>query len=179
MYIEQLDDARLLIALGSEETTLFGGSAEAEDCTEGSLRAFYGLISLAAAKTGIPLNNKRITVELLPGGGSCLMIVTFQPQKRLPAGRSVRLIAGFKSAGDMLECTSRLREIPEISSAAASIRKARSGYFVAASSAPLQARAIFRVMSEYAPVRRLSLRESLRLNEYSEQLYSGSISKLP
>ena len=176
MYIEQLDNERLLIALTKDEAALFPGKTLPPSYGDPSLRTFLGLISLAAAKSGIKLSNKRIVVELLPGSGDRLLIVTFTPQRLLPAGRSVFLCVRFASAGDLYTCFERLSATPSAGAAEAALYRTGDPYVAVLEFTPFQARSIHGILAEYGRVTTVSRRKLLHLDEFAEKLFCGSVS---
>lgn len=85
MTIEQLDETRVLIALGKDDMHILS----LEYSTMGfkdpySRRVLKKLLALAGAKTGLTVSNRTVMVEALPYDKGCLLVLTLVPKENGP-----------------------------------------------------------------------------------------------
>lgn len=77
MIIERLDSNRLLITLQSDDLDVFEIEADTLNMENSAHAALIReIISLALVKTGIHAYRKRLSVETLPYGSGCFLLVT-------------------------------------------------------------------------------------------------------
>ncbi len=106
MFIEQLDNTRLLITLENDDLGVFDLNPK-KILTEDreTKRLFKQILTLAAIKTGVTLKNKSISVELMPYDSGCFLLVTIRNKKRkiyrIKKNDSY-LLAEFHSPDDVL-----------------------------------------------------------------------------
>ena len=112
MFIEQLDRTRLLITLENEDLSVFELTPKSIDFEKKKTkRLFKQILGLAAVKTGIPLRDKTISVELLPYEGGCFLLATIKNKKRkiykIKKNHSY-FLASFDSADAVLDALKEL-----------------------------------------------------------------------
>lgn len=109
MEIDRLDDNRILITFEREEFDFLLKDRKLKNLdNEYSPHLFFGMITLAAVKSGISLSGKRMTVHYLTGSCHNFIIITVNPQKCLPTVRSVWLCASFSDYFTMTEAIPRI-----------------------------------------------------------------------
>ena len=107
MYIERLDRSRVLVALDSDEMSLF--SVEGGRFSGASVRLLGGLFGLIASKEGISLKRRKVKVELLKGSDTFFIIISLSDIALLPSGNVLTGAVLFDSSYDLCLCTQRLR----------------------------------------------------------------------
>ena len=110
MYIEKLDPQRILIALSSDDITIFSSSRDhIELSDDNSLRLFSSLIELAAVGCGLPTKGRKFKLELLCGTDTFFIILTLVSSTAfLPMGNRRIICARFDNASDLTECIERI-----------------------------------------------------------------------
>lgn len=85
MTIEQIDETRVLIALGQDDMRLLSLEYETLSFKDPySRRILKKLLKLAGARTGVPFSRQRVFVEALPYDKGCLLVLTFIPKEDAP-----------------------------------------------------------------------------------------------
>lgn len=83
MTIEQIDKGKVLILLGKDDMRDFSLSYNTLGFSDPHSRKILSrLLTLACSKTGLSPENKRMTVEAIPHGSGCLLLLTMREKKR-------------------------------------------------------------------------------------------------
>ena len=154
MYIERLDDSRLLINIDERELSLFSSSI------------LPLLVPLAAEKAGFSLKSKRFSVHTLPHCGGVFLIITVTERPFLPCGSPPMICARFGELLDVFDCLERL-DIGGLISADLCIHRGK--YTLLAALPDVDAR-FLHIFSEYADARPISRREALHIEEAADKM---------
>ncbi len=113
MTIEQLDERKVLISLGSDDMKSF--ELEFENMSfysEHSKRVLLRLLQLACMKAGISSRSKSVLMEALPHKSGCLLLVTMLEEKSRKTYKVKRVTSQvcfeFESAEAMLSAAQEL-----------------------------------------------------------------------
>ena len=107
MTVEKLSETTVLVSLERAEMTSRGLDLNSSDA-EGVRMALAEVLRRVGEELGRDYSGKSCLVEALPGGGSCLLVITVRGAKRRRyyrvkrAGR--REYCLFANADDMLDC---------------------------------------------------------------------------
>ena len=113
MFIEQLDNTRLLITLESEDLSVFNLEPDSLSMEDKETRdLFKQLLALAAVKTGVVLRNKTISVELMPYDSGCFILATIKAKGTRKIYRIKKnasyLLVKFENVAAMLDAVENL-----------------------------------------------------------------------
>ena len=176
MYIEKLDDERLLVTLDNIDINLIG-QRKNKSSFDVPMDIFGGLLSLAVVKAGFRPDSKRLSVQVLSGVGCFFLIITVRSQLKLPRGRDSVVKVELSCADDIFSCVSRLKLLD--TARESRLYKYRKHYqllvFISSDDLPN----VLPILAEYGRVREISLHELLRLEEYGIPLIAeNAIEKL-
>lgn len=167
MDIDRLDEQRILITLEKGELDCFLESTQpVKQDKLLSPHIFFGMLTLAAVKSGISISGKRLTLHYINGNFYNFIIITVRPQQRLPAGRGIWIGAAFSDFYTMTEAISRIdlrnSDLVFHSELLTMWKTPVLLLFVNSSFTKV----ITSLLSEYSIVRTYSRLEISRLNEY-------------
>lgn len=105
MYIELLDNTRLLITLEREDLLTFDLEPYSISVENSETRSLLRqLLTLAAVKAGIPLKDKALAIEALPYDCGCFLLVTIKSKNKRKIYRikteESRFLAEFNTISD-------------------------------------------------------------------------------
>ena len=156
MFIEQLDQSRLLITLESEDLSIFDlepDSISMEDKNTQNL--FKQLLALAAVKTGVVLRNKIISVELMPYDRGCFILATIKSKSSRKIYRIKKddsyLPVKFKNVCDMLDTVKNLH-IKGYAQYNCSLYSNENFYYLLISSKAVVPQSVKIMLSEYGKI---------------------------
>lgn len=124
MFIERVDETRLMIVLAREDMLQYNLSFSQLDwCDRHSRKAIKELLELAQQQTGFTTKGKRMLIEAAPGGDGCLILVTLllsgqgKDRKKYKIKQPCGVfVYEFETAEDLLSAVERLyatRHYPE------------------------------------------------------------------
>lgn len=117
MTIEQIDNSRILIALGEDDMKTFSLEFESMNLKNPHVKTIISrLLSFAQEETGISTKNKRMLIEAMQYDHGCLLMVTFSEKggKRKiykiknPHRFSIYIL---DNATDLLNCATALKNL--------------------------------------------------------------------
>lgn len=161
MYIERLDDDRMMIKLTERELGAFFISGD----RVADYRLFEGLLRLAAVKSGLNINSKRITLQMLKGNGTVFIIAEVAPRPLLPQGGRW-LALKLKKAENLLSVADRFCGSKVITRSALYLFRSEYVLTVSAQGSQLGA-----MLMEYGEVTTLRDADIRRLEEFADAVF--------
>ena len=118
MNIEQIDTSRIIISLADKDMEQFSVTFETLSLDElHSREVLKELLNYASIKTGVSFNDKKILIEAMQYEHGCILLITFNDNKKRKIYRIKRCIDSyiftFGSVEDFLSCIKAVYNIKD------------------------------------------------------------------
>lgn len=170
MFIEQLDNTRLLITLEQEDLDTFELEPYSISLENNETKSLLKqLLTLAAIKAGMPIKDKVLSIEALPYDYGCFLLVTIKAKDKRRTYRvksDVKTtLAYFPDVEAMLNAVKRLYDL-SASVSDCSLFEYNGSYCLSLTYSNSCSESINRILSEYGKILPCGSFSMARLREF-------------
>lgn len=170
MFIEQLDNTRLLITLEQEDLNIFELEPYSISFENNETKSLLKqLLTLAAIKAGVSIKDKSLSVEAMPYDSGCFLLVTIKPKGKRKIyrikGESTQILTKFNTTEEMLGAVKRIYDTG-INPADCSLFEGDGNYYLLIVSDRSLPEKVHHILTEYGEITPCSTMSKARLCEF-------------